>query len=197
MLNMLQDYEALITSEHNQKPRFMATVALSVQGSVDQQALLYTFPSIFDIDVAVGEQLDMIGQWVGASRHLAKPLPPSGITVLNDADYRLLLFAIIALNYWDGTVPGMYAIWAIVFATVTFQVLIEDFQDMTMAVVLLDSSFSTVVLALLTNGYFDLRPAGVGEGFYEATGVPVFGLDIENSLIAGLDNGYMVEDLVV
>lgn len=193
----VSDYLGLIVSQHNQRPKFMAMVEATCKPAADNQFVLSQFPFLFDLDQAVGDRLDALGEWIGASRQLKAPLPPSGITSLLDNDYRTLLKAVVASNYWDGTVPGMYAIWASVFSGNTFDVLIQDFQDMTMAVVILVTDLGTVALALLVNGYIELRPAGVGCGFYQATGTPVFGLDIETSLISGLDVGYMVEDLVV
>ena len=196
----LNYYLGLVTSAHNQKPKFMATVAAEVQPFVDLQATLaQIFNGLFNVQAAVGDQLDKIGAWVGASRNLAIALPPSGITVLQDSDYRQLLLAVIAANNWDGTVPGMYAIWATVFGQ-AFDVLVQDNQDMTMFVVLLASTFSAVALALLTNGYFDLRPAGVRMlGYFQPSvqGQPVFGLGIEDSEISGLGVGYMVQQIEV
>jgi hypothetical protein len=200
-LPTLNTYLALITSEHNNQPNFMATVAAEVQPFVDLQATLYAMLGLFtpSNNAAVGDQLDKIGQWVGASRYLAEALPPTGITTLGDSDYRTLLQAIIAQNSWDGTVPGMYTIWSSVFGN-SFQVLVQDNQDMTMFVVLLGSTFSVVELALLTNGYFDLRPAGVlMRGYFQPSvpTAPVFGLGIENSSIAGLGVGCWIEPVVV
>jgi hypothetical protein len=193
----VSDYLGLIVSQHNQRPKYMAMINLTCKPMADGIFQLSRFPFLFDLDQAVGDQLDILGEWIGASRNLKAPLPPSGITVLGDADYRTLLKAVVATNYWDGTVPGMYAIWASVFQGNVFEVLIQDYQDMTMAVIILATDLGTVALALLINGYIELRPAGVGCGFYQATGSPVFGLDVESSTISGLDVGYMVEDLVV
>ena len=189
-------YTARITSEHNQQPDYMAMVALTTQGAVDTQNLLAAMTStFFDLDSAVGQQEDFLGQWVGASRILKKPLPVTG-SKLNDNDYRTLLYAVIAENYWDGTVPDMYVVWAVAFPGAVIYVV--DKQDMTMAVVFLNPAFTTVQLALLTNGYFDLRPAGVGYlGYFQPSGEPIFALDIENANFQGLDQGYLIVPLVV
>lgn len=207
------NYEALITSEHNQRPNFMKMIDVTTQGAVDAQNLCATFPAIFDIDLAVGQQLDMLGTWIGASRNLAQPLPPDGITVLPDGPYHTLLQAVIAANHWDGTVPGLYSIWGAVFGSEpygeggyglgtygTFTVLVQDNQDMTMFVVLVFSNFDETELALLTNGYFDLVPAGVQLlGYFQPvdTTKPVFGLDVDNGQIGGLDSGYLVEPITI
>lgn len=200
MATSVADYEALITSEHNQRPNYMAMIDATTQGAVDSQNLLSTFSSLFDVDLAVGQQLDMVGTWVGATRDLTIALPPTGITQLTDGDFRTLLYAVIAANFWTGNVPGIYDIWATVFATNPVTVLVQDNQDMTMFVVLVTNFFSNVVLALIVNGYFNLCPAGVNFlGFYQpsAANEPVFGLGVNNSTIGGLGYGYIVEPITI
>lgn len=64
-------YQALITSEHNKKPNFMAMVGVTTGALGDMAALVDSLPSLFDLDLAVGQQLDMVGQWVGQSRVVA------------------------------------------------------------------------------------------------------------------------------
>ena len=59
---------------------------------------------------------------------------------------------------------------------------------MTMTIALLGPVPDAVTKALLANGYFDLRPAGVAVTGYFTTsiaGVPLFGFGTENSSIAG------------
>jgi len=200
MATSATNYTSLITSQHNDKPNYMGVIGILVQPGVDKQNVMGSLPGLLDLDAAVGDQLDKLGQWIGASRNLKQPLPPSGITTLGDSDYRLLLQAIVALNNWDGTVPGMYDIWSVVFSGSTFDILIQDNQDMTMFVVILASTFSTVAMALLTNGYFDLRPAGVRmKGYYQPSvpGQPVFGWGVQNDNIAGWGTGVWVQPIVV
>lgn len=181
-----QDYLNLVTSEHNQKPKFMAMMAVDVQGYVDNQALCATFPALFDLDLAVGQQLEFVGAWVGLSRN-----------GFDDATYRTFLKLQIALNHWDGTVPGIYSIWETVFSGAV-QVLVQDNQDMTMFIVFVAQPFTSAEIALINTGIFDLRPAGVGMlGHFmpSVAGFPVFACDVETSAMAGFDVGYCVEPL--
>lgn len=67
---MSKDYTQLITSEHNQQPNFVATVALTANGIADITALLASLPSEFDIDNAIGAQLDAVGKWIGQGRQV-------------------------------------------------------------------------------------------------------------------------------
>jgi hypothetical protein len=133
--------------------------------------------------------LDTIGEWVGLLRN-----------GLSDAEYVIALQAQIAINHWDGTIPDIYDIWDTVFNG-GVEVLVQDNMDMTMfyVFVALPATFNATILGLLLAGQFDLRPAGVKVlGYFKPStqGEPVFGLGIENSSIAGLGVGYVVEPIV-
>jgi len=183
-------YLSKITSEHANKPMFSALVAALVQASVDQQNVLQNFAALFDVDNAVGDQLDKIGQWVGVSRNL--PVAIHGVSTLDDPTYRVLVKLFIAMNSWDGTVPGIYEIWDAILAPTYGAILVQDNQDMTMLVVLLTPPTAVLILGILLGGYFLLRPAGVGiVGFFEPSvpDQPIFGFDVENATISGFDVG--------
>ncbi len=66
----MTDYTTLITSEHNQKPKFVSVVDLVANGIGDVTALMNSLPSQFDLDNAVGNQLDIVGEWIGQSRNI-------------------------------------------------------------------------------------------------------------------------------
>lgn len=68
------DYTSLVTSEH-QKPNFLSTIAALVQPLVDQQNTLTDVPTMFDLDNAVGDQLDVVGAWAGISRYIPNAIP--------------------------------------------------------------------------------------------------------------------------
>lgn len=71
---LLSKYTSLITSEHDLKPKFMAMIAAMIQPSVDLQNVLRSMLNAYDIDFAIGAQLDTVGLWVGASRNLEEPI---------------------------------------------------------------------------------------------------------------------------
>ncbi|AOI65565.1 hypothetical protein WS51_18360 [Burkholderia territorii] len=134
MTASLSDYAALITSEHRNQPRFSAVLGALVQPLVDQMNVLESMPGKFDLDDAVGVQLDDVGLWVGVSRKIRTPLtgiyfsfdvaglgfdqgiwkgpfdPDTGLTVLDDDTYRLVIRAKIGANHWDGTLESSAAI---------------------------------------------------------------------------------------
>lgn len=191
-MSQVFDYTQFITSEHNQKPKFMATVSLYVQAMVDLMNQLAAFPSLFDLATPpVGDQLDKIGAWVGASRQLNQEI--DGTSVLTDAAFLVLIKLVIAMNAWDGTIPGAYEVWNVLFEAEGTELLIQDYDDMTMAVTFIFVTVpDTLTLAVLTNGYFNLRPDGVRiVGYFvpSVPGEPIFGFDVENSTIAGFDVG--------
>lgn len=66
MLRTVEDYLAHITPFHRGKPDFAATVEASVTDLADLQAFLHTLFDAFDIDTAIGVQLDVVGEWVEA-----------------------------------------------------------------------------------------------------------------------------------
>jgi len=209
-------YTGLITSEHNDKPNFMAMITAQVQPAVDLQATMNAMQQAYDLDAACGTQLDVLGQWIGRPRQLTTPLtgvyfaldtsgvgldqgtwqgpydPTSGQTSLADDAYKTLLRATIVANSWNGTVPRAYAAWAVVFGTAGYQVVIQDNCDMSIYMGLLGPSPDAVTLALFEGGYLNLRAAGVGVRNYVTptlANTPFFGFDAEGAAIAGFDVG--------
>lgn len=212
----VEPYADLITSEHNQQPKFMDMVRSVLKPFADIQALLASFPILYDLDVATGSQLDVIGKWVGVSRQLTLPIsgvyfsfdtagvgfdegtwfgpfnPDTGIVFLPDDAYRTLLRARIANNQWDGSIDGAYQAWDVLFAGTDFQILIQDYGDMHMAFAFLGQVPDALTLALITGGYLNLKPAGVKVDAYFTPTVPnapYFGFDAQNDSIAGFDTG--------
>ncbi|MGY0790976.1 DUF2612 domain-containing protein [Azospirillum argentinense] len=212
----MADYLSLITSEHASQPNFAAVMTALLQPLVDGQSLLYGLSGRFDLDRAVGAQIDVIGLWVGVSRNLSVPLPnvyfsfgiaglgfgegtwwtpgtpTSQVVVLPDDGCRTLIRARIAANNWDGTVPGAHTVWATAFAGTGYRVLIQDNQDMTMDFALLGPIPDAVTLALFQGGYLDVKPAGVRINNYwtpTAPSAPYFGFGAQNDSIAGFGSG--------
>ena len=143
-------YLSRITSEHNQQPRYMRTIAWSVWAMCAQQGVARRLPTLFDIDDAVGVMLDMVGQWVGIPRRIAIDaetgffslnIPNLGfneanwygpdaatgnVFVLDDDDYRLVLQTRVLSNKWDGTREDAYTILNHYFGAKGYEVFIKD-----------------------------------------------------------------------
>lgn len=210
----ISDYLGLITSEHSDKPKFMATVQAVLQPLVDVINAAQGLPADFDLDVAIGAQLDAVGLWVGISRNVKTPLagvyfsldidgigfdqgvwkgpfdPDSGVVSLDDETYRILLRAKIGANHWDGTLGASKAILDLVFSGAT-HVFIQDNQDMSMTIGVSGAPPTPLSLALLTGGYIPIKPEGVRVDYYIVTSVdgPLFGFDVTNEYISGFDQG--------
>lgn len=213
-MKTVQDYLDLVTSEHSNKPKFMAMIAIHAAISVQIQTVLESMIPLFDLDTPpVGDQLDIIGQWVGVTRDVNIPITgiffswddvvatgwelgiwkgdnnSNSITTLPDPQYLTLIKARIAANHWDGTTEGAYAIWSVLFPNITL--LIQDQQDMSFYVAIVGQVLDSLTLALLTGGYLPLKPEGVHINGYivPVDTNPLFGWDIDNSSIQGWDSG--------
>lgn len=218
----IQDYLNLLTSSWAQKPNYTAMISTDVSVQVQVQNLLASMIPIFDLSTPpVGDQLDIIGQWVGVTRNVSVPITgvffswdadytlgwdygswqpsdaPANITQLPDDAYLTLIKAKIAANNWDGTTNGAYAIWDTIFSQYT--ILIQDNQNMSFALAVVGGIVDSVTLALLTGGYIPLRPEGVQITEYlVATDTnPAFAWDIvsPNSTVAGWDTGSWLREL--
>lgn len=210
------DYTALITTQHADKPKFMAMVAVVAQCFSDQINVMQSIPAAFDLDNAVGVQLDAVGLWAGIRRQVRTPLnvyfsldvdglgfdvgvwqgpydPDSGLTSLDDETYRLMLRAKIAANHWDGTLAGSAEVLQIIFpAESGTRIAVLDNQDMSIDILVSGAIPSIVFLSLLFGGYIPIKPEGVRINEYFVTteyGSPVFGFDVDNDYIGGLDHG--------
>ena len=212
-------YQALVTSEHNQQPNYMAVIAATLQPLADQIDVTNTIALLYDLDTAVGSQLDTVGQWIGPSRYLDIELvnvyfsfdtaglgfdqgawAPAGggnvLTALPDDEYRLLLYATVAANHWDGTVPDALKLLNSFWNPLGYTMYIIDGQDMTMAFVLVGATPNAVTTALYAAGYLDVRPAGVliSNHYINNTGGPIFGFDEQDTFIAGFDHGFWLPE---
>jgi hypothetical protein len=69
----MSKYTDLITNYHATKPLFFQHVDLSTRPLLDTSTALNSLITAFDIDTAVGVQLDILGEWIGRSRYVAVP----------------------------------------------------------------------------------------------------------------------------
>ena len=210
----ISDYLGRITGEHSDKPKFMATLRAVLQPIVDVINAAERLPADFDLDVAVGIQLDIVGQWVGATRYVSTSLtgvyfaldtegvgfdqgvwqgrfdPDNGVSALDDETFRMLIRARIAANHWDGTLGTSKAIYSHIFGGDT-RVFIEDNQDMSMTVGIAGRPPNAIEIALLTGGHIPIKPECVRVDYYliSQSDGPLFGFDISNEFVAGFDEG--------
>jgi hypothetical protein len=220
----LLDYIALIPPFNAGKPRFVNMLAALIQPMVDAQALLAALTADFDLDGAVGVQLDIVGQWIGRTRYLQVPKagvyfsfddsddgtanssprtgfdqgvwlgkfdPTTALIAMPDDTYRKILKLQAIANEWDGTLPSIQAAFNAVYPGVV----VQDNGDvsgklMSMDVLIPGIEMNSLELAALQQD-FPIKPSGVRVNIIESsvTTTPLFGFDIDNSIIGGMDHG--------
>jgi len=212
----MSQYTDLITSEHQGAAKFTATVDVVTSAFAGASDCALSLSSAFDLDEAIGAQLDVLGQWVGISRYasvlisgvyfsfdtvglgfdqgmIKGPYDPSeGLARMDDGTYRTMIKAKIGANHWDGTLPSYQSIMAQVFAGTGTTCFAQDNQDMSMTVFFTGAEPSALLAGLIKTGTVPLKPSGVRiTGYYKpsVTGGRLFGFDVSNSLIGGFDEG--------
>lgn len=188
----MSKYTDLITNYHRGKPLFVDHVNLSTRPLTDTSVALQNLIDAFDIDSAVGVQLDVIGEWVGRSRIVSQPIsgiyfswdtddlgydqgvwqgpydPDSGYTSLSDETYRVILKAKIAINNWNGQNDTLPPILETALAGSGMRMQIVDNQDMTISVWVFPetdiSNVSLELIAAIKQGYLTVKAAGVWAG---------------------------------
>jgi len=217
----VSEYTDLITSEHNDKTKFVGTVELSVQPFVDMQNLLLSMPDKYDLDQSVGAQLDTDGLWIGVSRYVNLPItnvyfswdtnnlgweqgvwqgefdPSDAVSTLDDDTFRLLLKARVIANKWNGVAAQAYPALEVLFSgsgTPNTDILLYDFLDMSMAFIISGQWPSAVFQAVLTQGELGLKPAGVTVHYLKVAtdGASAVGIDIAADLAGGWDTGTLL-----
>jgi len=212
-----ETYTNLITSQYKNSPKFVAQVSITAAFYARMQDILSSFKTKFDLDVAVGHQLDVIGEWVNASREVPIPItgvyfewdeaevgwelgswkgefdPDSGLAYLPNDVYRTYIKTKIAANKWNGTIPQAYEIYQDVFPE--GGIVIQDNQDMTMVVGIFGAPPNAILKALLIGGFLALKPEGVKINYALVPIIsPLFGWDIESEAIDGWDIGSWPEE---
>lgn len=209
-------WTARITSEHASKPNYMSTLTVLLQPLADDIAVLNTLPGAFDINLAVGAQLDQVGQWLNTSRYINTALtgvyfsfdtagvgfdqgqwwnpysPGTALTALSDQSYRQLLLFNRAMIDWDGSIPWIQNAWNSVFGSLGYKLLVQDNRHMHMAYALAGTMPDPVTKGLFLAGYYSPKPAGVQIDFLATPSVaatPYFGFDAQNASISGFDTG--------
>lgn len=213
---MALDYTQYVPSGFQTSPKFLALVQLVTSAISANTDLVNSFQTLFDLDTAVGQQLDYTGQWIGMNRNIHPAVTScffswgdsthnqnngwsmahwqgnysyNGVTTLDDPEYRQLLYAKVALNQWDGSIPGVLNELSIAFPKNQF--FIMDKQNMSMDIVVV-GPMTQLTQALLTRGSFDCRPAGVLVNNYWMASVPntpVFAWSENTSTMAGWGTG--------
>ncbi|EMO7867171.1 DUF2612 domain-containing protein [Citrobacter amalonaticus] len=214
----MSKYTELITNYHATKPKFFDHIDLSTRPLIDITTATRGLVSAFDIDTAVGVQLDILGLWIGRSRIVSQPIsgvyfsldidglgfdqgvwqgpydPDSGYTTLSDETYRIILKAKIAINNWDGRNDSLPPILDAALKGSGLKMQIVDNQDMTISIWVFPetdiSNVSLELIAAIRQGYLTVKAAGVWGGSIE---IPAVETPSEGNRFFGfdMDNEYI------
>ncbi|EMB4692621.1 DUF2612 domain-containing protein [Citrobacter farmeri] len=214
----MSKYTELITNYHATKPKFFDHIDLSTRPLIDISTATRGLVSAFDIDTAVGVQLDILGRWIGRSRIVSQPIsgvyfsldidglgfdqgvwqgpydPDSGYTTLSDETYRIILKEKIAINNWDGRNDSLPPILDAALEGSGLKMQIVDNQDMTISIWVFPetdiSNVSLELIAAIRQGYLTVKAAGVWGGSIE---IPAVETPSEGNRFFGfdMDNEYI------
>jgi Protein of unknown function (DUF2612) len=179
-------YLGLITSEHADKPNFMAMVAAVCQPFADiTEEYSDGVSGLYDIDTAVGAQLDIIGQWIGLSRYLQIPLTgvyfsfdmtglgfdqgvwlgpfdsPTQLVALGDNTYRIILKAKIRANAFDGTIATYESILNQAYGSSATTLHVVNKTGTSYEIYVVGTALPPISLQLLKSDILQLVSAGV------------------------------------
>ena len=191
MAHTINDYIELITSQYQNSPKYKKWVERLLTPYIDTQKLASTLYTYFDIDKAIGKQLDMLGEVVGVKRLL--PFQPSeGNPLLVDEDYRFLLKAQILRNVWNGTNQHIYEIWNELHSDIAIAII--DNQDMTVTALFI-GDLNELQQEMIKYGMIVPKAQGV-KMFYAFSLPPLFSYDQDTEYFKGYDEGNWAESII-
>lgn len=215
MLTKRNEYTDLIAGAHVDKERFTAWVSALTEPLRIARERLAALREDFDVDKAIGKQLDAVGARVGIARSLPMTLtgvyfalddhggigldrgvwkgpydPTDGMTTLDDDTYRAVIKAKILSNNWNGTneTLSQFLSDALSYFGVPAKVLdLQDMQTMHVALHLTKSTTPPIVWELFSRRLIDVTAAGVSITIIDND--PWFGFDYDTASVKGLDEG--------
>jgi hypothetical protein len=178
-------YLNLLTSQYRLAPALNKWLPKLLKYGDDTTNAISQITESYDLDYAVGSQLDTLGLIAGVSRQV--PFQPSGgvSPILTDAVYRTLIQATLANNQWDGKIGSLQAIWQALFPGGSIKII--DNQNMS-ATIVVSGGFSSIIQDLIANDLIVPRPETV-EYNYVFSNLPIFGYDENDGFIGGYDRG--------
>lgn len=195
------DYTALIAGYHFEKPLFTEWIYALTEPLAIAQRRLAQMQSDFDIDTAIGVQLDAVGVRVGISRTLPLKLtgvyfafddvdglgfdlgvwkgeydPDDGSVTLDDSIYRAVLKSKVLSNSWDGkneSLPDLLRKIMSFFNLSPEDSSVQDLQNMGVVMRLNQQTLPPILLELFNRRTIDFTAAGVELQISQTQGRPV------------------------
>jgi len=152
---ILEYYANLLIIQYHDKPKARATIKGSVEPIIMNQIPL-AVQDAFDLETAVGVQLDVVGKYAGVTRY-GYGLSGQPIT-LDDDDYRQLIKMVIIRNNSGSSLATIQSLLAAAFPG---QVFVSDNQTMGLNYLLVNSLGTSDLLEILATGGYLPAPMGV------------------------------------
>lgn len=213
-----ENYKALITSQYQTSTNFMAWLDGLLGVVQDTATAVENLDYAFDLDYAIGLQLDALGEMIGIPRRINYTILSADVgftwddaalgwddglwvlpalTLLNMPDdiYRQVLKIKVVLNSWSGSVNEAYIAWDNLFHGDPILV-IENNKDMTMELGIIGTNILGIIESLFAQEAISFRPTGVDCTYhFNSTGSPFFawGGEVEG-VYEGWDSGYWAEN---
>lgn len=178
-------YIKLLTSEYQLATNFKQWLQDNLQKAEDGMTAANSLNNNFDLDFAVGDQLDMLGEILGQGRTLTFQPTDGTNPILEDDIYRKLLKAKVVLNHWDGQLYSIEQKWTDIFPGT--QIIIIDNQDMTLSVSV-TGEISTLIQEMIAHDMIMPRPQAVGINYtWAVTVLKKFCFDMDTLEFGGFD----------
>lgn len=150
-------YSDLLILQYKTLPKARATISALVKQAVDGGFLLQLV-NAFNLDTAIGKQLDILGKYIGLNRITKVMIGNTGTNVLTDGDYRKLLKLKLVCN---TSFSSTSQIRSALFELFPSDIRLFDNRDMTYNY-LLSSAFNNLVSVILAE---ELLPFPMGVGY--------------------------------
>lgn len=148
-------YSGLLIAQYKEKPKAKATIE-ALAGPIVMNQMPLAVQDAFQVDSAIGVQLDVIGKYVGASRTVTGP---NKIKVtLDDADFRILVKIAIVKTHSSSSLYEIESLLAQYFPN---QIVITDNATMQINYFISNEIGSTDLQYAITYGDYLPRPMGV------------------------------------
>lgn len=148
-MNKVDDYLRLVTSQHNKREKFIATVRSTIEPLIDCLNCLDELNEKYEIDRASGDQLQTIADWVGAENAISNGI---AIEFFGFADQE----AAATFGETDDSTAGGYWRESGVNSYRALQMTNEQFKQVVKAKILLNQSDCSLnsaktIISLITN----------------------------------------------
>lgn len=180
-------YLNLITSEHAIKPKFKEWVEVLLTPFIDCINLNDDIKKAFDLNTAVGVQLDTLGKILVQSRQMSFQPTDGSSPILNDYYYRIVLKSKVIKNQWKGTIHNFYEYWNVLFEGQPLNIYLIDNQQMEPAIVVWSSQVTQMIQDFLAHDLIVPKPAGLGLTVRRVDNEGIFGF--YGSEFTGFDTG--------